>query len=92
MASVEETSARGAFIALSRPTHLAPTGFKRYRQAYKIVEDRRLAYKIVARGSDSNPRGYPLGELQHGAHCAQVHHFDWLSDLFAVIRFSTTRA
>jgi hypothetical protein len=31
--------------------------------------------KMVAR-DDSNPRGYPLGELQDGANCAQVHYFE----------------
>jgi hypothetical protein len=33
-----------------------------------------------------------MGEPQHGANCAQVHHFDWLSDLFAVTPYSTMRA
>lgn len=57
----------------------------------KIVGKRTKSWPVLA-GSDSNLRAYPLGELQRGTKCAQVDHFDWLSDVFAVILHSTMRA
>src|SRR5262245_6137170 len=64
----------------------------RYRQEYEIVENRRLAYKIVARGSGGPNRtpdpNNPALVLQQAVPCGDRQ--NTLSILLALISYSTT--